>query len=152
MFAGRRHLANKCWRRLEDVLKTSCEDVLKTLVEDVLQTRLEDVLEDKKLLCWRRLQDVLEKQRCLLGRGRLWQIVQCQLSFGLPKINLFLFCGSIEECLSGTIICLELDGGAGKYTKKDGNKTLKDPILRWLLSPLPHRQKICFGVDSDAKL
>ena len=127
------------WRRLAKTSWRHLEDVLKAFVEDVLQTRPEGVLEDKKLLCWRRLQDVLEKQRCLLGRGRLWQIVQCQLSFGLPKINLFLFCGSIEECLSGTIICLQLDGGARKYTRKDENKTLKDPIPRWLLSPLPHR-------------
>ena len=36
--------SNTSWRRLEDLLKTSCKDVL----------------EDEKLLRWRRLQDVLK--------------------------------------------------------------------------------------------
>ena len=149
----------------EDVLQTSFEDIWKTFwkrVEDVLRRRLEDVcgrrttntswrtLGRQKIVMLttssRRLEDILENQRCLLRRGRLRQRVLCQVLVGLPKINLLLFCGSIEKCLSGTIICLELDGGAGKYTKKTEIKLSKInfPILWWLLSPLPYTPKIFF--------
>ena len=62
--------SKKSWRRLEDVLKTSCKYVLKTswrrledISQDVLKTSwgyLKDVLEDKKLLRWRSLEYVLK--------------------------------------------------------------------------------------------
>ena len=136
----RRRFANKFWRHLEDVLKTCWRRL-----EDVCGRRTANTswrtLGRQKIIMLttssRRLEDILENQRWLLGRGRLRQRVQCQLLVGLPKINLLLFCGSIEKCLSSTIICLELDGGAGKYTKKTEIKLSKInfPILWWLLSP-----------------
>ena len=145
---SRKQVLKTSWKRFENVFKASCEDGLNTSwrrLEDVCIRRIANT-------SWRHLEDVLESQKCLLGRGTLWQRVQCQLSLSPPKINLVLFFVSIEECLSDIIICLELVEGVGKDTKKDVNTTFKEPILRWLLSPLPHRQTICFVVYSETKL
>ena len=113
------------WRHTEDVFSVALFS---------LSRRLEDILKTSSRHLWktssRRLEDVLGNQKCLLGRSRLQQRVQCQLSAGLPKISLLLLCGSIEVRLSDTIVCLELDGGAGKYKKRDKNKAFKHPICR----------------------
>ena len=146
-FSFSRRLQDITARHLhEDVLKTSWkrleEDVLQTRLEYISRRRLEDILKTSSRHLWktfckhvlktssRRLEEVLGNQKCLLGRSRLQQRVQCQLSAGLPKISLLLLCGSIEVRLSDTIVCLELDGGAGKYKKRDKNKAFKHPICR----------------------
>ena len=139
LFSLSRRLQDITARHLhEDVLKTSWkrleENVLQTRLEYISRRRLEDILKTSSRHLWktssRRLEDVLGNQKCLLGRSRLQQRVQCQLSAGLPKISLLLLCGSIEVRLSDTIVCLELDGGAGKYKKRDKNKAFKHPICR----------------------
>ena len=54
-----RHLANTCWRRLENVLKTSWRRFRKTYCKYVLKTSSRR-LGRRKVLRWRRLQDVLK--------------------------------------------------------------------------------------------